>query len=68
MCLDRLARHLGDRGLARSLSWLWCLGILYSTLATKQHVAVDMVAGIALGAVWAGLYLRFFPLGGNPQA
>jgi membrane-associated phospholipid phosphatase len=37
-------------------------------LATKQHVAVDMVAGIALGAVWAGLYLRFFPLGGNPQA
>lgn len=64
ICIDRLARHLGDRGLARSLSWLWCLGILYSTLATKQHVAVDMVAGIALGAGWAGLYLRFFPLVG----
>jgi membrane-associated phospholipid phosphatase len=64
ICIDRLARRLGDRGLARSLSWLWCLGILYSTLATKQHVAVDMVAGIALGAAWAGLYLRFFPLVG----
>ena len=62
ICIDRLARRLGDRGLARSLSWLWCLGILYSTLATKQHVAVDMVAGIALGAAWAWLYLRFFPL------
>jgi len=60
-CVDRLARHLGDRGLARSLSWLWCLGILYATLATKQHVAVDLGAGTALGAAWAGLYLRFFP-------
>lgn len=62
ICVDRLARHLGDGGLARGLSWLWCLGILYATLATKQHVAVDLVAGTALGAAWAGLYLRFFPL------
>lgn len=66
--VDRLARHLGDRGLARSLSWLWCLGILYATLATKQHVAVDLVAGTVLGAAWAGLYLRFFPLAGKLQA
>ena len=68
ICVDRLARHLGDRGLARSLSWLWCLGILYATLATKQHVAVDLVAGTVLGAAWAGLYLRFFPLAGKLQA
>jgi membrane-associated phospholipid phosphatase len=68
ICIDRLARHLGDRGLARSLSWLWCLGILYATLATKQHVAVDVVAGSVLGAAWAGLYLRFFPLAGKFQA
>jgi membrane-associated phospholipid phosphatase len=68
ICIDRLARHLGDRGLARSVSWLWCLGILYATLATKQHVAVDLVAGSVLGAAWAGLYLRFFPLAGKFQA
>lgn len=68
ICIDRLARHLGDRGLARSLSWLWCLGILYATLATKQHVAVDLVAGTVLGAAWAGLYLRFFPLAGKFRA
>jgi membrane-associated phospholipid phosphatase len=68
ICIDRLARNLGDRGLARGLSWLWCLGILYATLATKQHVAVDMAAGIALGAAWAGLYLQFFPPGRNLQA
>ena len=61
ICIDRTARHLGDRGLARSLSWLWCLGILYATLATKQHVAVDVVAGTVLGTVWGGLYLRLFP-------
>jgi membrane-associated phospholipid phosphatase len=67
LCIDRLARHLGDRGLARGLSWLWCLGILYATLATKQHVAIDLVAGTLLGAAWAGLYLRFFPLAGKLQ-
>ena len=66
-CIDRLARHLGDRGLARSLSWLWCLGILYATLATKQHVAVDLLAGAVLGATWAGLYLWFFPLAERRQ-
>lgn len=30
---------------------LWCLAIAYSTLATKQHVWWDVVAGTALGAV-----------------
>jgi len=68
ICIDRLARHLGDHDLARALSWLWCLGILYATLATKQHVAVDLVAGTVLGAAWAGLYLRFFPLAGKLPA
>ncbi len=59
--LDRLLRHPGERGLVRGLNWLWCAGILYSTLATKQHVAVDMYAGVAFGYVGAklhGCYLR----------
>jgi membrane-associated phospholipid phosphatase len=60
ICIDLQARRLGDLGLARSLSWLWCLGILYATLATKQHVAVDLFAGAVLGVAWAGLYLQFF--------
>lgn len=29
--------------------WLWALLILYATLATKQHVLVDIAAGSALG-------------------
>lgn len=31
----------------------WCLAIAWSTLAIKQHVALDVYAGAALGAVFA---------------
>jgi membrane-associated phospholipid phosphatase len=51
-------RQMGDRGLARSLSWLWCAGIVYSTLATKQHVALDVLGGAALGLAGAALQPR----------
>jgi membrane-associated phospholipid phosphatase len=37
----------------RALNWIWCLGILYSTVATRQHVFLDVLAGAALGAVIA---------------
>jgi membrane-associated phospholipid phosphatase len=40
---------MGDRGIFRMLNWAWCAGIIYSTLATKQHVFLDVVAGAALG-------------------
>ena len=45
-----------DAGAAvRALNILWCVAIAYSTLATKQHVAIDVCAGAALGfiAAWA---------------
>lgn len=45
----------------RLLNALWCIGIAYSTLATRQHVAVDMWAGLALGAFTAWLSLRHAP-------
>jgi membrane-associated phospholipid phosphatase len=60
ICLDRLLRRLGARGLIRGLNWCLCLSILYSTLATKQHLVVDLIAGTVLGVAWAWLYLRFF--------
>jgi hypothetical protein len=47
--LFHLLRHLGARPWLQLLNLLWCLGILYSTLATKQHVALDLYAGAALG-------------------
>jgi membrane-associated phospholipid phosphatase len=37
---------------------LWCAGIVYSTMAVRQHVAVDVIAGLALGVLAAGLSLR----------
>ena len=41
-----------DNG-ARLMNALWCIAIAYSTLATKQHVAIDVLAGGALGAMFA---------------
>lgn len=40
------------------LNWVWCIAIVYSTIATRQHVAVDVLAGIALGVPAACLSLR----------
>lgn len=51
--LQRLLRHFRAPTYANVLNWLWCLGILYSTLATKQHVALDLYAGVAFGLVLA---------------
>jgi membrane-associated phospholipid phosphatase len=47
--IHRMLRGMSGRGILRVLSWCWCLGILYSTLATKQHVVVDLLAGAPLG-------------------
>ena len=47
--LQRLCMYLGMPRWMQLGNWLWCLGILYSTLATKQHVALDLYMGAALG-------------------
>lgn len=52
--LDRILRTTAAGASARALSAAWCLGIVYSTIATRQHVAVDVAAGAALGLL-AGL-------------
>jgi hypothetical protein len=51
--LDRLLREIGLASLSRLLNLLWCVGIVYSTVAVRQHVALDAMAGAALGAVVA---------------
>jgi len=55
--LDSILREIRAPGLARLLNWLWCAGIVYSTLATRQHVALDVYAGTVLGVVFALLHL-----------
>lgn len=39
------------------LNALWCVGIVYSTVATRQHVVVDVLGGLVLGSVAAYLSL-----------
>jgi len=43
----------------RSFNWMWCIGIVYAALATRQHVTVDVLAGLMLGMLAAYLSLRF---------
>ena len=56
--LHHLLRRLGGPWWILTLNGLWCTGIVYSTLATRQHVAVDMWAGLVLGGLAAWLSLR----------
>lgn len=41
-----------------NINWLWCIGILYSTMATRQHVTADVLAGLIMGLLASGLSLR----------
>jgi membrane-associated phospholipid phosphatase len=59
--LGRLLRQMSaGRGVC-AFNWLWCLGILYSTVAIRQHVVFDVLAGAGLGAVVALVQLRWLP-------
>jgi membrane-associated phospholipid phosphatase len=58
--LYRLLRYLRAPRGWQAVNLLWCLGILYSTLATKQHVALDLYAGVPLGVAVA--FLPSWPL------
>jgi peptidoglycan-N-acetylglucosamine deacetylase len=53
--LERLLRQIGAPLVMRALNGAWCLAIMYSTLATKQHVTIDALAGTALGGA-VGLF------------
>ncbi|HEY9199806.1 MAG TPA: phosphatase PAP2 family protein [Gammaproteobacteria bacterium] len=56
--LHHLLRRFGASPWLLAFNWLWCIGIVYSTLATRQHVAVDVLAGLVLGVLAATLSLR----------
>ena len=52
-------RRFGAPAWILIINWIWCIAIVYSTVAVRQHVAVDAIAGIALGGVAAWLSLRY---------
>jgi len=43
-----------------AFNWLWCIAIIYSTLAIRQHVVVDVIAGLMLGGLMAYLSLQHY--------
>ncbi len=55
--LRRVLRQMDAGRLVRAINWLWCAGILYSTVAIRQHVAIDVLAGTVLGLGVAVLHL-----------
>ncbi len=61
-CIRRVLRVIGAGVAVRAGNVLWALGIAYSTLATGQHVALDVWAGGGLGALAA------WPLARRPVA
>jgi membrane-associated phospholipid phosphatase len=56
--LHHLLRRFGAPPWILIFNGAWCIGIAYSALATRQHVAVDVLAGLVLGALAAYLSLR----------
>ncbi len=63
--LHHLLRRFGSPRWLLTFNGVWCIAILYSTLATRQHVALDVLAGLALGVLAAVLSLQHRTLSGN---
>ena len=57
--LAAILREMGAPAVLRWASGAWCVGIVYSTLAIRQHVFIDVVSGIVLGGVIGVLSLRY---------
>ena len=56
--LHHLLRRFGGPPWILIFNGLWCIGIIYSTLATRQHVAVDVWGGLVLGGLASWLSLQ----------
>jgi len=53
-----LLRRFGAPSPVLLFNLAWCLAIVYSTVAIRQHVAVDAAGGLVLGSFGAWLSLR----------
>lgn len=57
--LDRQLKQMGAPRIVLGINFLWCMGIIYSTMAIKQHVFYDVLGGIVLGGFFAFLTLKY---------
>lgn len=65
--LHVLLRGFGGPGWILAMNALWGAGIVYSTLATRQHVAVDVLGGLLLGGLAAFMSLKFVYVRARPR-
>ena len=56
--LNRILRSVAAPPFLDALNWALCLAILWSTIATRQHVVIDVLAGGLVGVTFALLALR----------
>lgn len=56
--LQRVLHNVGAPRVVLGGNWLHCLLIMWSTVATRQHVVLDVIAGAAVGLIFAVLSLR----------
>lgn len=63
ICLDDLLRLVRAPAALRLINAAWFVAIAYSTMATKQHLALDVAAGALLGAAFAWPSLHWRPGG-----
>jgi hypothetical protein len=58
---DDVFRSVGAPRWLRGLNFVWFAAIAWSTLATRQHVVIDVLAGAALGLVFVPMSRRWRP-------
>jgi membrane-associated phospholipid phosphatase len=51
MWISRILNRIKAPIWLKLLNIMWCAGIIYSTLATRQHVAIDVLGGLLLGSI-----------------
>jgi len=56
--IRRLLAEIGAPRAMQVINALWCAAIIYSTMAVKQHVFIDVVGGAALALIFAVPSLR----------
>jgi membrane-associated phospholipid phosphatase len=56
--LHHLLRRWGAPLWILIFNWAWCISIAYSAMATRQHLAVDVLGGLVLGVSASYLSLR----------
>ncbi len=59
--LHHLLRRMGAPRWSLALNGAWGVLIMWSTMAIKQHVALDVLAGLVLAALFVWPSLRWFP-------